>query len=368
MKHVRRGVFDKGEMPKAIRRFAPSEALHALEEVDLASLKAAGKRLILLDVDNTLLPWRSHDIPASTTEWLAKARELGFEMCVLSNTRRPERLRELCGRMGLDFIQDRFKPSPRMYQAALAKHAAGPEEAVMVGDQLFTDVWGANRTGIDAIWVRPIGAREFLGTRMVSRNMERILGFVLYRYFQPHEGVAGTSGFFGSGIAKQMAKFVSVGVVATVVDWGLALALMNVTLSGGQPLKERVALWALERSASGMPAVLTEKLVSDAALPYLKVGPVICAIVTSYLLNRAARTFAHQESKASVREGLKFFGVAATAAVFNVTFTTLAFRALAGHSNGTLMAAQVVGMAAGFSINFLGQRSFTFRKRETQLP
>ncbi|MFX8828789.1 HAD-IA family hydrolase, partial [Acinetobacter baumannii] len=92
-------------------------------------------------------------MPPETLTWISRAKSMDFSLCVLSNTRKPDRLVKLCGQMGLEFIRDRFKPSPRMFLLALERHKLSAEQAVMIGDQLMTDVLGANRAGIDAIWV-----------------------------------------------------------------------------------------------------------------------------------------------------------------------------------------------------------------------
>ena len=58
MRGFRAGTFEREHMPRALRRFSPASSLERVEDVDLVALKAQGKRLVLLDVDNTLLPWR----------------------------------------------------------------------------------------------------------------------------------------------------------------------------------------------------------------------------------------------------------------------------------------------------------------------
>ena len=210
-----------------------------------------------------------------------------------------------------------------------------------------------------------MAGKEFVGTTVISRNLERILGLFLYRYFQPHEGTVAETGLFRPTVVFQFVKFVAVGVIATVVDWGLVWILMNKAMWGHSLLRVKVGTWAIHHIVGGP---LTEKAISDAAIPFLKVGPVLCAILTSYLLNRKARTFNHQAEKASLHEGLKFFVVAGTAAIFNVTFTSLAHRQLPGATDSTLMIANMAGMAAGFLINFTGQRVWTFRSKKPQLP
>ena len=61
MNRFRSGTFARDEMPGMLRRFSPSESLATVEEVDLAALQESGKKLVLLDVDNTLMPWRSNE-------------------------------------------------------------------------------------------------------------------------------------------------------------------------------------------------------------------------------------------------------------------------------------------------------------------
>lgn len=179
MSRFQTGTFNR-ERLKLFRKLCPCQAVQSIYEVDLDDLKAKGKKLILLDVDNTLLPWKSEQIPDELFEWVAAIRQAGMQLCILSNTRRPARLARIAARLDIDFIRDKFKPSRRMYELALARYKAEKCEAVMIGDQLFTDVLGANRTGIDAIWVKPIARKEFAGTK-ISRLGERLVCRRLYR-------------------------------------------------------------------------------------------------------------------------------------------------------------------------------------------
>ncbi|MBS1711156.1 MAG: YqeG family HAD IIIA-type phosphatase [Armatimonadetes bacterium] len=354
MRHFRAGTIERHRVPKHFQRFSPVEALHSLEEVNLEALRAAGKSLILMDVDNTLLPWRSEDIPESTTAWLEKARGLGFRLCILSNTRNPERLSRLSGKMGVEFIRDKFKPSPRMYELALEKYQVGPESAIMVGDQLLTDIWGANRADIDAIWVKPIGRKEFVGTRYISRNVERVIGRVLHNHFQTPSGdMAVGPGVFKHEIVRQFLKFAMVGAVATVVDLGLHFLLMF----GVPGLRDSVGRWVLSQPALAN----TFDSVTHAAYPVLKVVTVLLATVVSYLLNRWF-TFQATHEKANLRQVGKFFTVALAAMVINTSVGTLAIGLIHGSDRFQWTVASVTGMAAGVFFNFAGQRLWTFRR------
>ena len=361
MRGFRSGTFNRDQVPKPLRRFSPVEALHELEEVNLDALKEAGKTVLLLDVDNTLLPWRSEEIPDSTLGWVAKAKSLGMSLCVLSNTRHPARLERICARLEIPFLRDRFKPSRRMYLMALEKFGATPGQAVMVGDQLLTDIWGANRTGIDALWVKPIQRKEFVGTTLVSRNIERVIGRFLYRYFQADAAdVEGRPGFFRHEVFLQLLKFGLVGGTATVVDLGLHYFLMFKAQSGGEPVREIVGAWAIRSFGLGWP--LDEAHLRDAAYGPLKIGPVMLAILVSYFLNRIY-TFNATHQKVNVKQMAQFYTVALIGMVISVAVGTMVNRIADASPMFDWATGSFFGTLAGFVWNFNGQRLWTFRKK-----
>jgi len=184
LREFRVGLFDRDRLRGFARQICPSRAVACVVDVNPLELKARGKKLVLLDVDNTLMPWHGDCVPESSRAWIAGLRKEGLIACVLSNTRRVDRLQRIASALGVEFIRGRFKPNPTMYHQALEKYGARPEEAVMVGDQLFTDVWGANRAGIEAVWVKPIAWREFAGTK-ISRLAEAMARASIYRALRP---------------------------------------------------------------------------------------------------------------------------------------------------------------------------------------
>ncbi len=364
MRHFRQGKFSRESMHPVLRRFSPAESLNNLEDVDLEALHTAGKRLVLLDVDNTLLPWKSEDIPLSTMDWINRGRSLGLVFCALSNTHNPARLERLCGQLGIDFIRDRAKPSRRMFLRALEKSGVGVEETVMVGDQLLTDVWGANRCGIDAVWVKPLHEREFIGTRLFSRNVERLVGHFLYRFFQG-DGAdeEGRPGFFGRQVVRQVMKFAVVGGLATVVDTGLSYILMFVASVNGTRLMEIAGKWAIQTfpwDAGLNPNDLND--VQDAAYGPLTVLPVLLAILVSYFLNRVW-TFQATHQKATVQQAGKFYVIALVGAAIATVVGVLVERVVPLTGRPAWAVAKAVGILAGFIWNFNGQRLWTFRHK-----
>ena len=118
-------------------------------------LKKHGIKGLILDIDNTLA---THDnpIPAEgIPEWLENMKKSRIKLIILSNNH-DERVKRFAAPLGLDYVCDGGKPLKRGYTAALKKMGLTAAETAAVGDQLFTDVWGANHSHIRMIFVQPI--------------------------------------------------------------------------------------------------------------------------------------------------------------------------------------------------------------------
>ena len=124
-------------------------------EISPAFLKKHGIKGLILDVDNTLT---THDNPVPAEgirEWLDTMRAAGIKLIIVSNNH-PERVRPFAAPLGLDFVSDSGKPLRRGYKAAMKKMGLKASETAAVGDQLFTDVWGANISGVTMLYVEPM--------------------------------------------------------------------------------------------------------------------------------------------------------------------------------------------------------------------
>lgn len=156
----------------------PDEYVTSIYDIDLERLWAAGKRLILTDLDNTLVPWNHPHVSEPLRTWLEGAHARGFQVCIVSNNK-SGRVVEFSRVSGIPAIGAAKKPGRAGFQQALARFERTPEETVMIGDQLFTDINGGNQLGLHTILVLPLHANEWWGTRVV-RQFER-LAFVLLR-------------------------------------------------------------------------------------------------------------------------------------------------------------------------------------------
>lgn len=154
------------------RLLCPNLAVDSLFEIDLDALASQGVRGVIFDLDNTIIPWDSREMDAAIVAWLEDVLARGFKVAIVSNNWRG-RVREIAARFGLPFVSRAYKPAKTGFRRALAELGLEPGEAVVVGDQLFTDVLGGNRMGLITIWVKPLTAREFIGTR-IHRRFERL--------------------------------------------------------------------------------------------------------------------------------------------------------------------------------------------------
>ena len=147
-------------------------------DVPVEHLQSRGIRAVVSDLDNTLLPWHSeNDEPApEVVAWLHSLRDAGIGVCLASNTRRLERLARLAGAWNILHVpRTANKPGTAGLRHALDLLGAEPGHAAMVGDQLFTDIVAGNRLRLFTVLVNPLSTQEFVGTRVISRNMERLV-------------------------------------------------------------------------------------------------------------------------------------------------------------------------------------------------
>ncbi|MDD3165178.1 MAG: YqeG family HAD IIIA-type phosphatase [Oscillospiraceae bacterium] len=135
--------------------FIPKKMADHTEQVSVSALKRQGIALVMLDFDNTIVPYTTSEPTPEMDRWLKDAMESGVQMCVVSNSKKP-RVQLFCARYGLPCMTKARKPGGRGIRAALAEYHCRPQQAALIGDQIFTDVLGANRAGVCSILIRPI--------------------------------------------------------------------------------------------------------------------------------------------------------------------------------------------------------------------
>ena len=168
-----------------LHMFYPDEYLDSTYEIDFDLLYKKGYRGVIFDIDNTLVP---HGAPADARAeaLFSHLKSIGFSCCLLSNNQRP-RVELFNKNIGVNFIEDAHKPSVKRYQKAMKMMGTDTENTLFVGDQLFTDVFGARRTGIHSILVKPIHPKEEIQI-VLKRYLERIV-LCAYERKKKKEGV-----------------------------------------------------------------------------------------------------------------------------------------------------------------------------------
>ncbi|MDD6572056.1 MAG: YqeG family HAD IIIA-type phosphatase [Thermoflexaceae bacterium] len=162
--------------------FYPDEYLDSTYGIDFQKFRKEGYKGIIFDIDNTLV---MHGEPADSqaVELFERLRSLGFDTCLLSNNKRP-RVESFAEQVNSKFIFKADKPSKKGYRKAMELMETGTDNTLFIGDQLFTDVWGAKRAGIRSILVKPINPREEIQI-VLKRYLEKI---VLYFYQRKRKG------------------------------------------------------------------------------------------------------------------------------------------------------------------------------------
>lgn len=154
-------------------KFKPTEKYDNIYEIDYNSLKSQGINFIIFDIDNTLITYDEDVAPEKLKAKMKEIYALGLKACILSNGH-SERAKKFSESLGMYFIGDAFKPSLKGYRKISADFGIKPTETVMIGDQIFTDIWGANRFGSKSILVRPIKTENEPGFVKFKRFFERI--------------------------------------------------------------------------------------------------------------------------------------------------------------------------------------------------
>lgn len=159
-----------------LEMFYPDYEVDSSYDIDYERLYQEGYRGIIYDIDNTLVP---HGAPADerAIALFERLRRIGFQVILLSNNKEP-RVKMFNDSVGAKYIFKAGKPGRVGYEQAMRELGTTRENTIFVGDQLFTDIWGARKTGITAYLVKPIHPKEEIQI-VLKRYLERI---VLYFY------------------------------------------------------------------------------------------------------------------------------------------------------------------------------------------
>ena len=135
----------------------PDRLFQRYGEITPEYLRAQGITLLLSDLDFTLAPKSVRRPDQPLRDWIAALKANGIQFMIVSNNRSGARVTEFCADLGVEYQGHAGKPSPRGLTAAMERAGAAREETAMLGDKLLTDMLAANRAGVLALMVEPVG-------------------------------------------------------------------------------------------------------------------------------------------------------------------------------------------------------------------
>ena len=153
--------------------FFPDAYMDSTYVIDFEKLYKEGIRGVIFDIDNTLVP---HGAPADerAIRLFARLRSIGLDYCLISKNQLP-RVKPFADAVQAKFVEDAHKPSRKNYLKAMKLMHVDLDSCIFVGDQIFTDVYGAKRCGMRTILVKPLHPKEEI--QIVLKRKDRRVFF-----------------------------------------------------------------------------------------------------------------------------------------------------------------------------------------------
>jgi HAD superfamily phosphatase (TIGR01668 family) len=135
----------------------PDRIMDCYADLTVEYLRSKGIVLLLSDLDFTLAPKSVRRPDQTLREWIGQLHEAGIEFMIVSNNRSGHRVTEFCADLGVPYQGHAGKPSTRGLEAAMQRAGVERNGTAMLGDKLLTDMLAANRAGVLALMVEPVG-------------------------------------------------------------------------------------------------------------------------------------------------------------------------------------------------------------------
>lgn len=166
-----------------LKKFIPNYIEKTIFDVDFKKIYESGKRYILSDLDNTLLPYDLEIATPDIKNWINDLQELGFTLIILSNNHK-DRVEKFSNDLNLKYFNTCRKPLKRGFKKALKyikieylnnESNDIKDKVITLGDQLMTDIFGSSRMKLDSILVHPIKKKSEHWYTRLNRRMEKFV-------------------------------------------------------------------------------------------------------------------------------------------------------------------------------------------------
>jgi len=159
----------------------PKIYVPSITDIQVEWLKELGIKGVLFDLDNTIIRRDSYQFPPEVTSYICELRRHGLKVGIISNNRR-KRVAAIAGLLEIPAIHRAVKPFVKSFRRAMKMLGTSAEETALVGDQIFTDILGGNLAGLHTILVVPMPGKDFWGSRLICRPLEKLVLARLSKY------------------------------------------------------------------------------------------------------------------------------------------------------------------------------------------
>lgn len=152
----------------------PDEYIDSIFDIDLERIKDKGIKGLIIDIDNTLVSWKTKTADRRILDWFEILEKEGFSACLLSNNTK-DRVVTFTEKIKVPALYRAVKPRKKAFQKAMKMMGTYTGNTAVIGDQIFTDIFGGNRLGLYTILVIPVDTKEFFTTRLLRRLEKRVI-------------------------------------------------------------------------------------------------------------------------------------------------------------------------------------------------
>ena len=153
--------------------FKPYKQIGVVFDEDFDAIFKSGIRGIIFDIDNTLVEDNA-PLDNRATEFVLNLKKRGYKISVVSNND-IDRVKEFCNPLDIKFVYNAKKPSKAGYLKAMILMGTNKSNTISIGDQIFTDICGANRAGIKSYLCEPINLKTERKHIKLKRIFEKII-------------------------------------------------------------------------------------------------------------------------------------------------------------------------------------------------
>lgn len=148
-----------------LERFKPTWMVQSIYSITVEQLRAHGIKAVLIDLDDTLIAWNQPEATKESLKWIQEMKRAGMPVMILSNNS-GDRIKKVAEILEVGYIPRSMKPTVRAFKIAEKRLELSADDMVMIGDQLMTDILGANRYQLRSILVKPILASDAWNTKL----------------------------------------------------------------------------------------------------------------------------------------------------------------------------------------------------------